>query len=173
MHWKHYVHWQLGWSTVEKSNYSSGSATPWRMLARWLRLLAGWRGLCNLINYLPPNTLTLQPSDHLETSSRGNRSIIVFAPPWPADRPAKCYIPFGENIRTQGFHRCQTGTLRCPGNTGVTKANQVHMFRCTSRSWGAGAQRWKSGASPSVTGASVFRHLRLAGASVLGATGGV
>ena len=52
--------------------------------------------------------------------------------------------------------------------TGATKYIQVQMFRCTSRSWMC---RWKSGGSSSVTGASVSRHLRHAGASVLDATG--
>ena len=54
--------------------------------------------------------------------------------------------------------------------TGATKYIQVQMFRCTSRSWRC---RWKSGGSSSVTGASVSRHLRHAGATVFDATGGV
>ena len=48
-------------------------------------------------------------------------------------------IPFGENIRTQGFHRCQTGTLRCPGNTGNAKESQ-RPIRCICLDARAGAE---------------------------------
>ena len=69
--------------------------------------------------------------------------------------------------------RCKTGAREEVKPRGARTDIQVQMFRCTSRSWICRCKNWKSGASSSVTGVSVSRHLRLAGASVLDATGGV